>query len=158
MVSITHFREKKSLLTASHQRPKAPSHKHCLLFVFQIFVDTFCTSFTCTHSKDNSSCTCYGITTGINSRLWMSVPCFFFSNNTFSLVDLKTFCSRRNQVGSEKYLRDMITVSTSMSYSEPSISTGRLLPDASGSPSSILIHVHTFYISRFHQQGFPSDL
>ena len=33
--------------------------------------------------------------------------------------------------------RDMITVSTSISYSDPGISTGRLLPDASGSPSSI---------------------
>ena len=33
--------------------------------------------------------------------------------------------------------RDMITVSRSISYSDPGISTGRLLPDASGSPSSI---------------------
>ena len=34
---------------------------------------------------------------------------------------------------------DMITVSQSISYSEPSISTGLLLPDSSGAPSSILI-------------------
>ena len=31
----------------------------------------------------------------------------------------------------------MMTVSTSITYSEPGISTGRRLPDASGSPSSI---------------------
>ena len=34
---------------------------------------------------------------------------------------------------------DMITVSHSISYSEPAISIGLLRPDASGSPSSILI-------------------
>ena len=34
---------------------------------------------------------------------------------------------------------DIITVSQSISYSEPGISTGLLLPEASGSPSSILI-------------------
>ena len=39
------------------------------LFIFQIFVDTFCTSFTCTHSKDYCCCTCNGITTSKYS--WM---------------------------------------------------------------------------------------
>ena len=33
--------------------------------------------------------------------------------------------------------RDMITISTSMSNSDPGTSTGRLLPEASGSPSSM---------------------
>ena len=36
--------------------------------------------------------------------------------------------------------RDMITVSTSRTNSDPGISTGLLLPEASGSPSSIRIH------------------
>ena len=36
---------------------------------------------------------------------------------------------------------DIITVSTSISNSEPSIGTGRLLPDASGSPNSMRIHL-----------------
>ena len=35
---------------------------------------------------------------------------------------------------------DMITASNSITNSEPGISTGFLLPEASGSPSSILIH------------------
>ena len=34
---------------------------------------------------------------------------------------------------------DIITVSHSISYSEPSISTGLLRPDSSGSPSSIFM-------------------
>ena len=34
------------------------------LFIFKIFIDTFGTSFTCTHGKDNSSCTCNSISAG----------------------------------------------------------------------------------------------
>ncbi len=34
---------------------------------------------------------------------------------------------------------DMMTVSASISYSDPGISTGLLLPDSSGSPSSIFM-------------------
>ena len=58
------------------------------LFIFKIFIDTFGTSFTCTHGKDNSSCTCNGITTGIYAVLGCLTG-FFLGNDTSSLVDVK---------------------------------------------------------------------
>ena len=63
------------------------------LFIFKIFIDTFSTSFTCTHGKDNSSCTCNSITAGIYT-IFRCLTCFFFSNDTSSLIDFKTLmCS-----------------------------------------------------------------
>ena len=40
--------------------------------------------------------------------------------------------------------RDMMTASQSMMNSEPGTSTGLLLPEASGSPNSILMHLQPF--------------
>ena len=36
-------------------------HKELSILLRQIFVDTFCACFTCTHSKNYSCSTCYGI-------------------------------------------------------------------------------------------------
>ena len=66
------------------------------LFIFQIFVDTFCTSFTCTHGKDYGSCTCNGITTGIYAVLGCLTG-FFLGNDTSSLVDVKALGCGRDQ-------------------------------------------------------------
>ena len=67
-------------------------------------------------------------------------PFFLIGNDTLSAVYIKPFVVDEIN-GFGEVPKDMITVSTSISYSEPSISTGLLLPEASGSPSSIFTTV-----------------
>ena len=38
------------------------SRKHCLFSVLDKFVDSLCGSFSCSHSQDNRSGSCYGVT------------------------------------------------------------------------------------------------
>ena len=70
----------------------APALSCLFLFVAEIFVNTHSCYFTGTHRKDNSCCTCHSVTTGINT-FFGSCTGLFFCNNTFSAVDIKTFCS-----------------------------------------------------------------
>ena len=60
------------------------------LFLAQILMNTFCCCFTCAHCQDNGSCSGNCITTGINALFGGSAS-ILGSNDTFSLVDLKTF-------------------------------------------------------------------
>ena len=60
------------------------------LFLAQILMNTFCCCFTCAHCQDNGSCSGNCITTGINA-LFGGRASILGSNDTFSLVDLKTF-------------------------------------------------------------------
>ena len=104
------------------------------------------------HSQNNSSCAGYCIATGVNA-FFGCFSGFFICNDTFSSVDIQANGSRRNQWVWRSSMRDMITVSASISNSEPSITTGRLLPEASGSPNSMRTHLiaftHPFSSARF---------
>ena len=61
-----------------------------ILFLAQILMNTFCCCFTCAHCQDNGSCSGNCITTGINALFGGSAS-ILGSNDTFSLIDLKTF-------------------------------------------------------------------
>ena len=115
----------------------------CSVSIFSLFFRyssiPFCSCFSCTHCENNCCSASYSISAGIYA-FFGGLSTFFLCNDTFSAIYFQAFFGRRNQ-WVWRSSRDMITVSTSMSYSDPGISTGRLLPDASGSPSSILMTV-----------------
>ena len=59
-------------------------------------MDSFCRSFSCTHSQDNGSCSCNGIAAG-KYAVFRCLSSLFICNDTFSLVDVKTHRRRRDQ-------------------------------------------------------------
>ena len=81
------------------------------------------------------------------------IPSIDVKPSSSATIHLLLFISRPGVVdaisGFGLVPRDIITISTSNSNSDPGTSTGLLLPDSSGSPNSILIHLipHTLPLS-----------
>lgn len=96
------------------------------LFCAQVCINSLQQPLFCTHCQDDRCSSCHGISTGKHTTLGCSTV-FFLCHDTLSAVRLKSLCRGRNQRVRE-VPSDMMTVSASISYSDPGISTGLLLP------------------------------
>ena len=93
-------------------------------------MDTFCASFSCSHSKDNSSCTCNGIASGVYA-FFGCLSEFFICNDTFPLIyfpqTARTGTKDAQRQASSQQLkqisqRNMLTSSTVMAFTSGMLS------------------------------------
>lgn len=105
---------------------------------FQILVNCFCRLFACAHCTDYSRCTCDHVSACKDSAFGGCAG-FLVGNHSTSFVLLKA-SEPLKMIGLGEVPIAIITTSAGTRNSEPSTMTGLLLPDLSGSPSSISMH------------------
>ncbi len=59
------------------------------LFIFKIFINTFCCGFSGTHGKNNGGCSGYGIPAG-KDTFFCGLTVFFICNDTSVFIDIKS--------------------------------------------------------------------
>jgi len=113
-----------------------------LFFVFKIFVNCLCGFFACSHCKNDGCGTGYRISAGIYTFYVGGAGVFIDNNSAPFLSGQPRVVEAINGFG--VWPMAIITVSTSITCSDPGFGTGLLLPDSSGSPSFHLYALHAF--------------
>lgn len=102
------------------------------LFCTQIFINTLGSSLSCSHCQNYGSCSCYRISTGIDTFLGGFAVISSAIMHFHLLVSSPLVVEEIRGFG--EVPNDMITVSNSITNSDPGTSTGRRLPLSSARP------------------------
>ena len=112
-----------------------PNRKQSRAFCFEIFINTARRLLSRSHRENYGRGTDYGIAARKHAFA-RCLPALFVRNQAApAMVSRPSVVEASSGFG--EVPSAMMTVSAGISSSEPGISTGLLLPDASGSPSSI---------------------